>query len=98
MSLEAHQSYDESRRDEPPASQGEDSVEDGKDSLVEGHSEHTCTRTNSQDAGEQHVSTFDVYATTTRERISTEARHVADPAANDDDVSSVLNYPYATDS
>ena len=24
---------------------------------MEGHSEHTCTRTNSQDAGEQHVST-----------------------------------------
>ena len=52
-SLEGHQSYDESRRDEAPVSQGEDSVEDG---LVERHSEHTCMRTNSQDAGEQHVS------------------------------------------
>ena len=56
-SLKAHQSYDESRRDEALASQGVDSVEDGKDGWVEGHSEHTCTRTNSKDVGEQHVST-----------------------------------------
>ena len=37
--LKAHQSYNESRRDEAPASQGEDRVEDGKDGLVEGHSD-----------------------------------------------------------
>ena len=60
--LKAHQSYNESRRDEAPASQGEDSVEDGKDGLVEGHSEHTCMRTNSQDAGEQHVPTAQLLA------------------------------------